>query len=260
MTFMADLSGHGSVRYESPDITLFRKWGHGYIWIATRAIRGLELNFQWVNQGLANIALGHSSLNKVSVNLVGLYSYLAEADEAIVSLETMTKEELAKHVALDGPVDIERLKIRFEELYASIEGLEMREEKILQETLNHQMVKRLNVWSGYLDWAQEKTGRPSVDGDEEHMESIDDFAGERDVLEYFRLAMKRVRNVPIHEKLKTYNGSRRHAIARLPYIKMKEFEVRLHDLEERFRTVLGDRRALKFTAFWTDSTFWWNHP
>ena len=256
---MSNLYGHDAYRYDPPNFSLFKKWGHGFVWLATNEVLYLEISFKsadiWINRHEA----GKLEADERVPDLLHMYAELASADVAIRSLKSMPKEELQKHVALDGPVDIDALEARFDNIFGCIRGWEKRQPRLIQEALDFQMEEQLKNWSKYLDWAEAKPGRPYVVDEDELMESISDFASERDGFEYFRLAMYRVRHIMIFEDMKSYDLTGQLAVGRLPDIKFEQFEKRLLELDERFRKVLGNRRADE-PSFWTEPEFWWNHP
>jgi hypothetical protein len=173
----------------------------------------------------------------------------------------MNEVELAKHIALDGTLDIDALAAKFDEISGYLRGWEKRQPKLIQETLNKQASKEVDEFNARLKWAEEKQGvRPYVEDDDEPMESISDFALKRGTLEYFRQTMLHIRLPNNAEVVKAIKAGRRVPDGRLPDFEMEEFDERLNELDNRFSVVLGDRRAQGYPLFWTDPGYWWDHP
>lgn len=245
--------------YFPPDFSLFKRFGHGLVWRAKLEVDFLESTFSRAQWWINYFESGKWLEGMSTADIIGLYANQLGAEEAVERLRSMSGEELKKHIDLDGPVDIDALALRTNTIIGYVQGWEERQPKIIQEHLNLQMEKALQDWDKALNWAEGKPDRPYVVDENEMMESISDFTSERDYLENFRLSMHLVRHVMLYEDEEAIKKTGKPAVGRLPKIKFREFEEKLLELDERFRKVLGNRRAEK-PAFWTDPTFWWNHP
>lgn len=120
-----------------------------------------------------------------------------------------------------------------------IKHLEAERPQELGDLLDRQLKHRLEEWLGYLAAAKDSGGLDYDEVTPDEMENVEDYADERDRLEYAKIGIEENRLDGRLKQLKFF----------------EEFAERLEASDDLFESVLGGKRGHRF---WTDPTFWWH--
>lgn len=235
------------MKYTPPNISLFKKYGRGYLALANDAVDFSESALVHSHKRLLeNPERSTEPRSEPEEDFVEAYAYWTMADDLLKRLERMKPEEREEQLALDTKPE---RGITFDEVsrkHADLTGLmvawEERNKETVYPVIDRQLQRRLDTWEQLLERAEKDQFEPITYG--EDFESLHDFCGERDIIEYAAMGIK-IMQIRESGRLQP-----------LPYL--DTFIQRRLKLDERFRKALNGRYIF---APWADpKQFWWHYP
>lgn len=235
------------MKFKPPDISVFKKFGRGYLNRAHRAVQNAESDLVHARFNLLEDPLwGEKAIGVPEDDLVEMYAYWTMADDMLKRLDRMEPEEREQQLALDTNP---RLGCVFEEIsdkHADIdgritawEGLDGKDK--VYPALDRQMKRRLDTWEKGVLSAQ-KYGFDEDDVDP--FESVGDLCDERTIIEYAALGIENLQF--------RYPGR----MEPLPYL--DTFLRRRIKLDNEFRKAL--RGQYQYDPRMEFPEFWWCYP